>query len=43
MISDKWKDIGFQGKDPRTDFRGGGHLSLLGLLYVVDNYPSEWE
>ena len=24
MKSEKWSDIGFQGKDPRTDFRGGG-------------------
>jgi hypothetical protein len=23
-----WTDIGFQGKNPRTDFRGGGYLSL---------------
>jgi len=43
MVEDEWKDIGFQGKDPRTDFRGGGHLSLLCLLYMVDNYRSDWD
>lgn len=43
MVEDIWKDIGFQGKDPRTDFRGGGHLSLLCLIYFADNYANEWE
>ena len=43
MVSNRWKDIGFQGKNPRTDFRGGGHLSLLALIYFVDNYPAEFE
>ena len=41
-VDERWKDIGFQGKDPRTDFRGGGHLSLLCLLYMIENYPEEW-
>lgn len=41
-VNDDWKDIGFQGKNPRTDFRGGGHLSLLCLLYMIDTYPTEW-
>ena len=43
MVCEEWKDIGFQGKNPRTDFRGGGHLSLLCLLYMIDNYPNEFE
>ena len=43
MINDKWKDIGFQGRNPRTDFRGGGHLSLLCLIYMIENYPIEFE
>ena len=25
----KFKDIGFQGSDPRTDIRGGGILGIL--------------
>ena len=43
MINDDWKDIGFQGRNPRTDFRGGGHLSLLCLLYLNEKYPKEWD
>lgn len=43
MISEKWKDIGFQAKNPRTDFRGAGNLGLLALLYMVDNYPEEFD
>jgi len=43
LVNDDWKDIGFQGKNPRTDFRGGGHLSLLCLLYMVDTYPEQWK
>lgn len=43
MIDDCWKDIGFQGKDPRTDFRGGGHLSLLCLIYFLKHYQEEWD
>mmetsp|Transcript_2684 Transcript_2684/g.4521 ORF Transcript_2684/g.4521 Transcript_2684/m.4521 type:complete len:218 (-) Transcript_2684:182-835(-) len=42
LVHDIWKDIGFQGRNPRTDFRGGGHLSLLCLIYFVDNYPKEF-
>lgn len=41
-VNDDWKDIGFQGVNPRTDFRAGGHLSLLCLLYLVENYEEEW-
>ncbi|GAB5356364.1 hypothetical protein AAMO2058_000284200 [Amorphochlora amoebiformis] len=36
--SERWKDIGFQGKDPQTDFRGGGELSLRSLLYWVERH-----
>jgi len=35
-----WKDIGFQGKDPSTDFRGAGWLSLLQLIYFAKKYNS---
>ena len=43
MLNDQWKDMGFQQKNPRTDFRGGGHLSLLCLIYMCDNYPEEFQ
>ena len=42
MVYEIWKDIGFQGKDPRTDFRGGGHLSLACLMYFAENYKKDW-
>ena len=31
-ITDQWIEIGFQGKDPSTDFRGAGMLGLEQLL-----------
>ena len=42
MIEEIWKDIGFQSCNPRTDFRGGGHLSLLCLMYFCENYNEDW-
>ena len=30
-INSSWKDIGFQGEDPKTDFRGMGILGLSNL------------
>uniref|UniRef100_A0A8R7PTM6 ELMO domain-containing protein n=1 Tax=Triticum urartu TaxID=4572 RepID=A0A8R7PTM6_TRIUA len=30
--------MGWQGKDPSTDFRGGGFISLENLLYFAKNY-----
>lgn len=31
-VSDDWKELGFQGRDPATDFRGMGILGLRQLL-----------
>eukprot|EP00756_Hemistasia_phaeocysticola_P001140 Hpha_TRINITY_DN10817_c0_g2::TRINITY_DN10817_c0_g2_i1::g.23296::m.23296 len=36
-----WEALGFQGRDPATDFRGGGVLSLLHLVFVAERYPEE--
>ena len=33
MKTELWQSIGFQSKNPRTDFRAGGILSLLVLTY----------
>ncbi|XP_076319473.1 ELMO domain-containing protein 2 [Tachypleus tridentatus] len=33
-----WSDIGFQGDDPKTDFRGMGLLGLENLVYFVSEY-----
>ncbi|KAF9581716.1 hypothetical protein BGW38_001165 [Lunasporangiospora selenospora] len=35
----QWIEIGFQGKDPATDFRGMGMLGLDDLVYYVKHYP----
>ncbi|XP_064638000.1 ELMO domain-containing protein 2-like [Lineus longissimus] len=37
-ISKQWGDIGFQGDDPKTDFRGMGMLGLNNLLYFTTNH-----
>jgi hypothetical protein len=36
-ITDQWADLGYQGKDPATDFRGMGILGLHNLLYYARN------
>ncbi len=43
LISEEWQSIGFQGRNPRTDFRGGGYLSLLCLRYFTKNYKEEFQ
>ncbi|KAG0023459.1 ELMO domain-containing protein 1 [Podila clonocystis] len=35
----QWTEIGFQGKDPATDFRGMGMLGLDDLAYYAKYYP----
>ncbi|KAM7275477.1 hypothetical protein ACFE04_017343 [Oxalis oulophora] len=39
MISEQWKDMGWQGVNPSTDFRGCGYVSLENLLFFVRTYP----
>jgi ELMO domain-containing protein len=39
LLTNDWKEIGFQNKNPRTDFRGGGVLSLQCLKYFVKKQP----
>ncbi|GAB2234662.1 hypothetical protein Droror1_Dr00003922 [Drosera rotundifolia] len=39
LISDQWKDLGWQGPNPSTDFRGCGFISLENLLYFARTYP----
>jgi len=36
--SKQWGEIGFQGNDPKTDFRGMGMLGLENLLYFVSEF-----
>ncbi|KAI8545502.1 hypothetical protein RHMOL_Rhmol07G0044800 [Rhododendron molle] len=40
LVSEQWKAMGWQGKDPSTDFRGGGFISLENLLYFGRNFPN---
>lgn len=37
-FSKQWTDIGFQGDDPTTDFRGMGLLGLQNLVFFVEQY-----
>jgi len=41
-ISESWKDIGFQGKDPATDFRGVGVYGLWNLIFFASTYPKKY-
>nr|GMC90947.1 ELMO domain-containing protein A-like isoform X1 [Ipomoea batatas] len=43
LISEQWKEMGWQGKDPSTDFRGGGLLSLENLLYFARIFPKSFQ
>lgn len=37
-VTKQWGDIGFQGDDPKTDFRGMGMLGLINLVFFSENY-----
>ncbi|XP_014254930.1 ELMO domain-containing protein 2 [Cimex lectularius] len=39
-ITKQWQDIGFQGDDPKTDFRGMGLLGLENLLFFAEEYSN---
>jgi len=39
LQSEKWKDMGWQGINPATDFRGGGLISLQNLLFMANQKP----
>ncbi|CAL9700011.1 unnamed protein product [Knipowitschia caucasica] len=40
-ITKQWGDIGFQGDDPKTDFRGMGLLGLINLVFFSENYTEK--
>lgn len=42
LKSELWKDMGWQGSDPSTDFRGGGFISLENLIFFARNYPDSF-
>ncbi|KAF7710117.1 ELMO domain-containing protein 2-like [Silurus meridionalis] len=37
-ITKQWGNIGFQGDDPKTDFRGMGMLGLVNLVFFSEKY-----
>jgi len=39
-ISEAWGRLGFQGRDPATDLRGGGGLALCDLLHLATSRPA---
>lgn len=41
IISTDWVEVGFQGEDPSTDFRGTGRLGYVNLLYLVNVYTEK--
>lgn len=40
--SPMWKEVGWQGDDPRTDLRGGGRGALTAALHMSRHRPSLW-
>ncbi|KAH9708250.1 ELMO domain-containing protein [Citrus sinensis] len=43
LISDQWKEMGWQGKDPSTDFRGAGFISLENLLFFAKTFSTSFQ
>ncbi|ONK55242.1 uncharacterized protein A4U43_UnF5960 [Asparagus officinalis] len=43
LKSELWKEMGWQGSDPSTDFRGGGFVSLENLIFFARNYPASFQ
>lgn len=35
LTTEDWTKFGFQQRNPRTDFRAGGLLSLMSLIYIA--------
>eukprot|EP01103_Thecamoeba_quadrilineata_P006778 TRINITY_DN16502_c0_g1_i1.p1 TRINITY_DN16502_c0_g1~~TRINITY_DN16502_c0_g1_i1.p1 ORF type:complete len:300 (+),score=48.25 TRINITY_DN16502_c0_g1_i1:79-978(+) len=38
----QWQNLGFQGTDPASDFRGVGLFGLKNLIYFAENYPFKY-
>ncbi|KAM1638478.1 hypothetical protein ACFX13_008560 [Malus domestica] len=43
LQSDLWEQMGWQGSDPSTDFRGGGFISLENLIFFARQYPESFQ
>ncbi|THF99565.1 hypothetical protein TEA_001577 [Camellia sinensis var. sinensis] len=40
LVSDQWKEMGWQGEDPSTNFRGAGFISLENLLFFAKTFST---
>uniref|UniRef100_A0A5B7AH18 Putative ELMO domain-containing protein B isoform X1 n=1 Tax=Davidia involucrata TaxID=16924 RepID=A0A5B7AH18_DAVIN len=43
LKSELWKEMGWQGSDPSTDFRGGGYISLENLIFFAKMNPDSFQ
>ncbi|KAL5549211.1 hypothetical protein UlMin_004442 [Ulmus minor] len=43
LISEQWKEMGWQGRDPSTDFRGAGFISLENLLFFAKTFCTSFQ
>ncbi|KAL6969275.1 hypothetical protein U1Q18_028998 [Sarracenia purpurea var. burkii] len=43
LVSEQWKDMGWQGRDPSTDFRGAGFISLENLLFFAKIFSTSFQ
>ncbi|XP_072958746.1 uncharacterized protein [Typha angustifolia] len=43
LVTEQWKDMGWQGPNPSTDFRGCGFVSLENLLFLARTYPASFQ
>ncbi|XP_011041496.1 PREDICTED: uncharacterized protein LOC105137457 [Populus euphratica] len=43
LKSDQWKEMGWQGRDPSTDFRGAGFISLENLLFFAKTFSTSFQ
>ncbi|XP_028761344.1 ELMO domain-containing protein C isoform X2 [Neltuma alba] len=43
LKSELWKEMGWQGEDPSTDFRGGGYISLENLIFFAQTFPDSFQ
>jgi len=43
LVSEQWKDMGWQGPNPATDFRGCGFVSLENLMFFARRYPASFQ
>ncbi|CAI9093214.1 OLC1v1028657C1 [Oldenlandia corymbosa var. corymbosa] len=43
LVSDQWKEMGWQGRDPSTDFRGAGFISLENLLFFSKTFSTSFQ